>query len=142
VFTIQGLLVYHHEDDEGPHSVSQDVGEAIRFELWPKSGDRTWVIAQCAKHESEKEDLSKVNTEYVRYANILKDELAAKAFKPKKKKDSGHYVHPHQKRKDIVNHYREERRDIKDKDAWAKVKYQISGRTLLNYEKEFPESET
>lgn len=142
VFTLQGMLVDNYEDNEGPRGSAPYVGEAIRFELWPKSSDRTWVIVQCAKHESEKEDLSKVNNEYVRYAGILKDELASKAFKPDKKEDSGHFAYSRQDRKDIVDHYRIERKKIKNKNSWAQFSYQISGRTLLNYEKEFPESET
>jgi hypothetical protein len=57
------------------------------------------------------------------------------------KRDSGHYAHSAEKRKEIVKEHREARGkgQVSNKNAWAQSHYQISGRTLLNYEKEFPE---
>jgi hypothetical protein len=53
--------------------------------------------------------------------------------------DSDHFAHPRHKRMEIVRHYwiARENRDIKNKDAWARSQYQISGKTLLCYEREF-----
>ena len=59
-----------------------------------------------------------------------------------RKLDNGHFAYPTEKRREIVQHYRQEKlnRNISNKDAWARSNHQISGRTLLNYEKEFPET--
>jgi hypothetical protein len=55
--------------------------------------------------------------------------------------DSGHYHHSPDGRREIVRKYREGRRkgEILNKDAWAKQNHMITGKTLLNYEREFPE---
>lgn len=55
---------------------------------------------------------------------------------------SDHYTYPDpDKRRAIVSHYRRDKAmgSVANKDAWAQVNYMISGRTLLNYEREFPE---
>ena len=59
-----------------------------------------------------------------------------------RKLDSDHYAYPAEKRRAIVRHYRQEKEagKVSKKDAWAGTNYQISGRTLRNYEKEFPET--
>jgi len=56
-------------------------------------------------------------------------------------RESDHYAYPYEKRKAIVEHYREELKKglIQNKQAWASIHYHISDRTLLNYEKEFPD---
>ncbi len=53
--------------------------------------------------------------------------------------DSDHFAHPRYKRIEIVRRYwiARENREIKNKDAWARSHYQISGKTLLCYEREF-----
>ena len=58
--------------------------------------------------------------------------------------DSGHYVYSREKRKEIVDEYRQARSkgEVLTKDSWARTNYQISGRTLKRYEDEFPEPQT
>ena len=53
--------------------------------------------------------------------------------------DNDHFAHPRHKRIEIVRRYwiARENREIKNKDAWARTQYQISGKTLLCYEREF-----
>jgi hypothetical protein len=53
--------------------------------------------------------------------------------------DNDHFAHPRHKRMEIVQRYwiARDRREIKNKDAWARSRYQISGKTLLCYEREF-----
>lgn len=60
-----------------------------------------------------------------------------------KGRDSSHFAFPRRKRLDIVRHYRTDRinGEVANKDQWARKHYQISGRTLSNYESEFPEPE-
>lgn len=55
-----------------------------------------------------------------------------------KKKDSGHYAYPFDKRIAIVEHYFQARKEgeAKNKDIWAK-EYGISGKTLGEYIKEY-----
>lgn len=54
--------------------------------------------------------------------------------------DSGHYAYPRETRREIVECYRQERSQISNKHAWAEMHYGITGRTLKNYEDEFPET--
>jgi hypothetical protein len=53
--------------------------------------------------------------------------------------DSDHFAHPRHKRIEIVRRYwlAREKREIQNKDAWARSHYQITGKTLLSYEREF-----
>ena len=57
-----------------------------------------------------------------------------------KKRDSGHYAYPRDKRLMIVMHFRRDREmgKVYGKNTWARNNYNISGRTLKNYEDEFP----
>jgi hypothetical protein len=57
--------------------------------------------------------------------------------------DSCHFAYPPSKRMQIVRHYRLDRLEgeAHNKDHWARKNYQISGRTLFNYEREFPQVE-
>jgi hypothetical protein len=57
--------------------------------------------------------------------------------------DSDRYAYSPRKRREIVQHYRAVRDSglIENKDRWAHTNYNITGRTLLNYEREFPEVE-
>lgn len=57
-------------------------------------------------------------------------------------KDSDHFAYPRSKRAEIVQHYRFDRVNgqVRSKDQWARRYYQISGKTLFNYECEFPEA--
>jgi hypothetical protein len=54
-------------------------------------------------------------------------------------RDSGHYAHPPDKRREIVLKYRQARSDgeVLNKDAWAR-RFGICSKTLSKYEKEFP----
>jgi hypothetical protein len=58
-------------------------------------------------------------------------------------RDSCHFAYPRSKRMKIVQHYRSARADgeVHNKDQWARRNYQISGRTLFNYESEFPQTD-
>lgn len=53
--------------------------------------------------------------------------------------DNGHFAFPRHKRLEIVRRFwiAYERREINNKDAWARSHYQIKGKTLLCYEREF-----
>jgi hypothetical protein len=53
--------------------------------------------------------------------------------------DSDRFAHPRHKRFDIVQDYwaARERGEVQNKDAWARSRYHISGKTLLCYEREF-----
>jgi hypothetical protein len=57
------------------------------------------------------------------------------------KKESNHYHYPHSKRREIVEHYRRDKRQgkVRSMDNWSHFHYCISGRTLRSYIKEFPE---
>ena len=57
--------------------------------------------------------------------------------------ESDRYAYSPRKRREIVQHYRAVRECglIENKDRWAHSNYNITGRTLLNYEREFPEPE-
>jgi hypothetical protein len=57
--------------------------------------------------------------------------------------ESDHYAYPRQKRRKIVQHFRmaRNRGEVKNKEAWAEANYNISGRTLFNYEREFSDTE-
>jgi hypothetical protein len=59
------------------------------------------------------------------------------------RRDNGHFAYPRSKRLKIVQHYRLDRinGEIRAKDQWARKNYQISGRTLSNYQCEFPQVE-
>ncbi|MBN1815122.1 MAG: hypothetical protein JXA14_25035, partial [Anaerolineae bacterium] len=52
--------------------------------------------------------------------------------------ESDHFAHPRYKRIKIVRSYwlAREKREIQNKDAWARSHYQITGKTLLGYERE------
>lgn len=56
-------------------------------------------------------------------------------------RESDRHSFPLAKRKAIVEHYRQDRTrgDVTKKEAWAQSKYAITARTLLKYEREFPE---
>lgn len=73
-----------------------------------------------------------------------KDEATAADTLPivkKEPKDSGHFAHGPSKRLEIVRQYRREReaRLVENKDRWAQFHHSITGKTLLSYEREFPE---
>lgn len=59
------------------------------------------------------------------------------------KHDSGHFAYGRLDRENIVKRFRSDRREGKiiKKDSWAQSNYQITGKTLLSYEKEFPVTE-
>jgi len=54
-------------------------------------------------------------------------------------RDNSHFAYPRSKRLKIVQHYRLDRinGEVRNKDQWARKNYQISGKTLSNYEREF-----
>jgi hypothetical protein len=60
---------------------------------------------------------------------------------PVKDPGDGHFAYPLEKRRAIVQHYRADRRKgiITNKDRWACHRYNISGKTLQRYEREFPQ---
>lgn len=64
-----------------------------------------------------------------------------KPARPDTTRDSGHYHFSPQKRKEIVEEYRQARAtgNVTNKEAWARNRYGITGKTLLAYEREFPE---
>jgi len=69
------------------------------------------------------------------------DPATAQPEKPTRKtKDSGHYNYSPQGRKEIVEEYRAARAtgNVTNKNAWAQL-HGVSGKTLLKYEREFPE---
>lgn len=57
-------------------------------------------------------------------------------------RETDHFAFPRQERQEVVRHFRaaRERGEVQNKDRWAQTNYNISGRTLLNYEREFPET--
>jgi hypothetical protein len=57
--------------------------------------------------------------------------------------DNGHYAFPREERFEIVRRYRAARDagKVQNKHGWAEANYQISGKTLLTYEREFAEAE-
>jgi hypothetical protein len=59
---------------------------------------------------------------------------------PTSRRENDHWAYKRAKRKQIVTEYRaaRQRGEVANKDGWAS-KHGISGRTLLKYEKEFPE---
>lgn len=56
-------------------------------------------------------------------------------------RDSGHFYYGPSRRREIAREYRRARdaREFINKDSWAQSKYGITGKTLLSYEREFPE---
>lgn len=67
----------------------------------------------------------------------------AQGRKRRASRDSDHFAFSPEKRREIVQHYRavRARGQVANKGGWAQANYNISGRTLLNYEREFPEAE-
>ena len=63
------------------------------------------------------------------------------ADEPETSRDSGRFAYAREARQKIVKEYRELRAtgSITNKDAWATANHGISGNTVLNYEREFPE---
>jgi hypothetical protein len=55
--------------------------------------------------------------------------------------ETDHFAYSREKRYAIVQHYRaaRDRGKVRNKEAWAHERYNISSRTLLTYEREFPE---
>jgi hypothetical protein len=58
------------------------------------------------------------------------------------KKDSGHYAHPPDMRRNIVSEWLVVKGRVTDMNQWAQTKYNIGGRTLRNYIKEVGKLET
>jgi hypothetical protein len=58
-------------------------------------------------------------------------------------RESDHFAYPRHERIKIVRHYwtAREKGKVKNKDNWARSNYHVSGKTLLSYEREFPETE-
>jgi hypothetical protein len=54
--------------------------------------------------------------------------------------DSQHYAYSAQARREIAKRYWHERARIANNDAWAQTEYGITGKTLAEYLKEFPET--
>ncbi len=76
---------------------------------------------------------------------IAKDlKKALESDTEKKHHDSGHFQYGIEDRRRIVGEYHQarERGEATNKNAWAKTQYGITGKTLLGYEREFPEGET
>ena len=59
-------------------------------------------------------------------------------------RESNHFAYPPDKRREIVNKYRQEKASghVISQNKWANHNYGISGRTLRNYELEIEEAET
>jgi hypothetical protein len=74
----------------------------------------------------------------------LVDEPTKERTPATQSEDSGHYAFSPDKRKEIVDEYREARnkRYIQNKNTWASHKHGICGKTLLSYEREFPEEKS
>jgi hypothetical protein len=55
--------------------------------------------------------------------------------------DSSHFAHSWSRRRESVEDYRKQQAagKVLNKDAWANTSYGITGKTLLRYEREFPE---
>jgi hypothetical protein len=51
----------------------------------------------------------------------------------KSTEDNGHWAYSPDKRHEIIEAYKSNRENIKNKDAWAQNNYGICGRTLSNY---------
>ena len=58
-----------------------------------------------------------------------------------RRSETDHFAYSREKRYAIVQHYRaaRDRGKVRNKEAWAHERYNISSRTLLTYEREFPE---
>ena len=72
--------------------------------------------------------------------NWLDPGLKLTRLKEKEKSNESYFAYPKEKRILIVNHYRDVQEEgrILNKDAWAKLNYNITGKTLKEYEDEFP----
>ena len=56
-------------------------------------------------------------------------------------RETNHFAYPRQERWEIVKHFRAARGrgQVQNKEQWAQANYNISSKTLLNYEREFEE---
>jgi len=57
------------------------------------------------------------------------------------KRDSDHYAYPEERRRELVEKYREAKKNgrVSNKERWIKSRASVNVRTFLNWEKEFPE---
>ena len=87
------------------------------------------VDAQATSHEPPDREMT--------------NSVAFKAASPKgsEARETDHFAYPENERRDIVQQYRaaRERGEVQNKERWARANYNISARTLLNYEHEFRE---
>lgn len=76
--------------------------------------------------------------------NWMDPDLRLTRLKRKKRSTENYYFYELEKRKKIVEEYRQLRDQgvITNKDAWARTNYKISGKTLKEYEDEFPREES
>jgi glucan phosphoethanolaminetransferase (alkaline phosphatase superfamily) len=76
--------------------------------------------------------------------NWMDPDLKLTRRQEQKKSKENYFAYDEAKRELIVNDYREARArgEVINKDSWARSKYNISGKTLKDYEDEFPKKET
>ena len=57
--------------------------------------------------------------------------------------NSERFAYSHDRRREIVERYRAARNrgEITNKDSWARSHFSISAKTLVRYEREFPETD-
>jgi len=113
------------------------------------TGDELIQLLEHAWHERDaKCHLSRLSrhlsspapTGGLEHASSARAQLAT-AKEAETDQETDHFAYRQQQRLDIVNHYRAARNNgkVENKDSWARCQYGITGRTLLNYEREFPE---
>ena len=93
------------------------------------------VVGSFVQSTPEIEEL--INDAEAAKAVIENVDRAAKYLK----RDSDHYAYPEERRKELVEKYREakKRGQVSNKERWIKSKASVNVRTFLNWEKEFPE---
>jgi hypothetical protein len=113
--------------------------DAIVFELTPITSERTEVTAQC--YDDRLADI---------FSGLCAETIGPYISKPTKvrskkegkdngQRDSGHFNYSPEKRREIVKEFHTARDlgKVENREAWAQSNYNITGKTLGNYEKEF-----
>lgn len=80
-------------------------------------------------------------TLYQQMRERIQWEFTSQDVKAPRNPNSGKFAYDYEKRREIVQQYWEARQrgQITNKDAWANTHHDISGKTLDNYIREFPE---
>jgi hypothetical protein len=114
------------------------LGDVGIIKLWRKAETETDVELFHPSVPQADDGLYRQRVEYQKalIADIFRS--ISETIQPDDADDDADYAYPKLQRKAIVEHYRKDKANIVNKNAWARRHYSICGRTLKRYENEFP----